>query len=94
MQPKDDSGQLWVDKYRPTSYMDLMGDQRVNRDVLRWVKQWDYCVFKKSVQKESQRDKQLRHYKSAFGVEPKFAAFKKDVKETNDPLLRPEKKVR
>ncbi|KAK4510055.1 uncharacterized protein ATC70_006224 [Mucor velutinosus] len=93
VQPKDDSGQLWVDKYRPTSYMDLMGDQRVNRDVLRWVKQWDYCVFKKSVQKESQRDKQLRHYKSTFGVEPKFAAFKKDVKETNDPLLRPEKKI-
>lgn len=94
VQPKDDSGRLWVDKYRPTSYMDLMGDQRINRDVLRWVKQWDYCVFKKSAQKESQRDKQLRHYKSTFGAEPKFAAFKKDVKETNDPLLRPEKKVR
>ncbi|EPB93080.1 hypothetical protein HMPREF1544_00154 [Mucor circinelloides 1006PhL] len=93
VQPKDDSGQLWVDKYRPTSYMDLMGDQRVNRDVLRWVKQWDYCVFKKSVKKESQRDKQLKHYKSTFGAEPKFAAFKKDIKETNDPLLRPEKKI-
>mgnify|MGYP006867933799 CR=1 FL=1 len=46
-----------------------------------------------SVKKESQRDKQLKHYKSTFGAEPKFAAFKKDVKETNDPLLRPEKKV-
>jgi hypothetical protein len=93
IQPKDDSGQLWVDKYRPTSYMDLMGDQRINRDVLRWVKQWDYCVFKKNVKKESQRDKQLKHYKSTFGAEPKFAAYKKDVKETNDPLLRPEKRV-
>lgn len=93
VQPKDDSGQLWVDKYRPTSYMDLMGDQRINRDVLRWVKQWDHCVFKKNIKKESQRDKQLKHYKSTFGAEPKFAAYKKDVKETNDPLLRPEKKV-
>lgn len=93
IQPKDDSGQLWVDKYRPTSYMDLMGDQRINRDVLRWVKQWDYCVFKKNVKKESQRDKQLKHYKSTFGAEPKFAAYKKDVKETNDPLLRPEKRI-
>ncbi|CEP12140.1 hypothetical protein [Parasitella parasitica] len=93
VQPKDDSGQLWVDKYRPSSYMDLMGDQRINRDVLRWVKQWDYCVFKKSVKKESQRDKQLRQYKSTFGTAPKFAAYKKDVKETSDPLLRPEKKI-
>ncbi|OBZ82340.1 hypothetical protein A0J61_09612, partial [Choanephora cucurbitarum] len=24
---KDQSGQLWVDKYRPTNFMDLMGDQ-------------------------------------------------------------------
>ncbi|KAI8644150.1 hypothetical protein BD408DRAFT_413795 [Parasitella parasitica] len=93
VQPKDDSGQLWVDKYRPSSYMDLMGDQRVNRDVLRWVKQWDHCVFKKSARIESQRDKQLRHYKSTFGITPKFAAYKKDVKETSDPLLRPEKKI-
>lgn len=72
VQPKDDSGQLWVDKYRPTSYMDLMGDQRLNRDVLRWVKQWDYCVFKKKPEQESQRDQQMRQYRKSFGKDPKY----------------------
>ncbi|KAI8084232.1 P-loop containing nucleoside triphosphate hydrolase protein [Gilbertella persicaria] len=90
--PKDESGQLWVDKYRPTHFMDLMGDQRLNREVLRWVKQWDLCVFKRKPTEESQRDQQMRQYKTKFGYEPK--AFKKDIqRDNNDPLLRPEKKI-
>ncbi|KAG2212269.1 hypothetical protein INT47_001628, partial [Mucor saturninus] len=89
---KDVSNKLWVDKYRPTCYMDLMGDQRINREVLKWVKQWDYCVFKRKSAQETQRDKVMRQYKSKFGTEPKFAAYKNMV--TNkDPLLRPEKKI-
>lgn len=39
------SEQLWVDKYRPRSFMELLSDERINRQVLRWVKQWDGCVF-------------------------------------------------
>jgi hypothetical protein len=39
--------QLWVDKYKPRQYVDLVGDEQVNRSVLNWIKEWDYCVFKK-----------------------------------------------
>ncbi|KAG0266796.1 hypothetical protein BG011_000848 [Mortierella polycephala] len=42
---KDSSERLWVDKYRPKKYTDLMGDERVNREVLSWIKEWDQCVF-------------------------------------------------
>jgi DNA polymerase III delta prime subunit len=42
---KDQS--LWVDKYKPKKYVDLVGDEQVNRSVLNWIKEWDYCVFKK-----------------------------------------------
>jgi hypothetical protein len=38
---------LWVDKWKPVEYVDLVGDEYLNRLVLHWVKQWDYCVFKK-----------------------------------------------
>ncbi|PHZ17356.1 P-loop containing nucleoside triphosphate hydrolase protein [Rhizopus microsporus ATCC 52813] len=54
---KDNSGQLWVDKYRPKTYSDLTGDQRLFREVLRWIKQWDFCVFGKQPPQETQRDK-------------------------------------
>ncbi|GAA5794914.1 hypothetical protein HPULCUR_000262 [Helicostylum pulchrum] len=90
---KGESNRLWVDKYRPTCYMDLMGDQRLNRDVLRWVKQWDFCVFKKKPSQETQRDKVMRQYKSTFGTEPKFAAYKTNNSINTDPLLRPEKRI-
>lgn len=36
---------LWVDKYFPRSYMDLLSPEDVNRSVLTWLKQWDRTVF-------------------------------------------------
>lgn len=58
--------------------MELMGDQRLNRDVLRWVKQWDFCVFKRKPSAETQRDKVLRQYRNTFGKDPNFAAYKQN----------------
>ncbi|KAG0222039.1 hypothetical protein BGX31_009398 [Mortierella sp. GBA43] len=55
---------LWVDKYRPTRYSDLMGDERVNREVLSWIKEWDQCVFgrkfKKFIPEHKQQFKEFR----------------------------------
>lgn len=38
-------GALWVDRYRPRRFTDLLGDDRVHREVMAWVKEWDHCVF-------------------------------------------------
>ena len=46
--PTDDpakGGQLWVDKYAPRAFVELLSDERLNRQVLRWVKQWNPVVF-------------------------------------------------
>ncbi|MEW5318683.1 MAG: hypothetical protein WDW38_009885 [Sanguina aurantia] len=37
--------QLWVDKYAPRHFMDLLSDERTNREVVKWVKAWDATVF-------------------------------------------------
>ncbi|KAI3459626.1 hypothetical protein Pfo_016289 [Paulownia fortunei] len=37
--------QLWVDKYAPSSFTELLSDEQTNREVLLWLKQWDSCVF-------------------------------------------------
>lgn len=39
---------LWVDRYRPQRFTDLLGDDRVHREVMTWVKEWEWCVFGKS----------------------------------------------
>ncbi|KAJ2550207.1 Chromosome transmission fidelity protein 18 [Coemansia sp. RSA 1933] len=40
-----EEGALWVDKYRAQSFLDLVSDERTNRAVMQWLKEWDYCVF-------------------------------------------------
>ena len=36
---------LWVEKYSPRSFLELLGDEEINREVLKWLKCWDRCVF-------------------------------------------------
>ncbi|KAI1110837.1 hypothetical protein F5Y14DRAFT_339582 [Nemania sp. NC0429] len=36
---------LWTEKYRARNFMDLVGDDHTNRQVLRWLKRWDPIVF-------------------------------------------------
>ena len=42
-------GSMWVDKYAPKKFTDLLSPDDVNRNVLRWVKLWDFKVFGKPV---------------------------------------------
>jgi len=36
---------LWTDKYRPRQFVELTGNERVARETMLWVKEWDRCVF-------------------------------------------------
>lgn len=36
---------MWTEKYRAKKFTDLVGDERIHRDVLRWLKGWDAIVF-------------------------------------------------
>ncbi|KAL2643607.1 hypothetical protein R1flu_011194 [Riccia fluitans] len=36
---------LWVEKYAPKAFTDLLSEEQTNREVLRWLKQWDSIVF-------------------------------------------------
>ncbi|KAF9115488.1 hypothetical protein BGX27_007617 [Mortierella sp. AM989] len=77
---KDSSERLWVDKYRPKKYTDLMGDERVNREVLSWIKEWDQCVFGRKYKKFTSEYKQQQ--------QQQFKDFRKQ-----DPLGRPDRKI-
>ncbi|KAG5315342.1 CTF18 protein, partial [Pseudoatta argentina] len=47
--------ELWVDKYRPRSYIELLSDETVNRQLLHWLKLWDKIVFKRNVIKPKKK---------------------------------------
>uniref|UniRef100_A0A8C9MTP1 ATPase AAA-type core domain-containing protein n=1 Tax=Serinus canaria TaxID=9135 RepID=A0A8C9MTP1_SERCA len=38
---------LWVDKFTPKRYMELLSDDYTNRCLLKWLKLWDTVVFGK-----------------------------------------------
>jgi chromosome transmission fidelity protein 18 len=49
-QPKTKSRRtlMWTEKYRARHFMELVGDDRTHRQVLKWLKAWDPLVFPKS----------------------------------------------
>lgn len=71
---------MWVDKYRPQIFTDLVGDERVNREVMGWVKEWDQCVFGKKKRKLKRTRKDLEEEEGKPVVE--------------DQWHRPQQKVR
>ena len=40
-----DDAELWVEKYKPKGFVELLSNETVNRDLVKWVKSWDACVF-------------------------------------------------
>ncbi|CAI9740559.1 transmission fidelity 18 homolog [Octopus vulgaris] len=40
---------LWVDKYAPRSYAELLSEENINRSLLHWLKLWDHVVFNKPI---------------------------------------------
>ena len=41
------SDSQWVKKYEPNKFIELLTDEKVNRDILTWLKAWDPIVFQK-----------------------------------------------
>lgn len=48
----DNTADLWVQKYKPNKYLDLLSDESTNRTLLHWLKLWDKVVFNKEVYKK------------------------------------------
>ncbi|XP_035217441.1 chromosome transmission fidelity protein 18 homolog, partial [Stegodyphus dumicola] len=58
---------LWVEKYRPLSYMHLLSEEGINRTLLHWLKLWDKVVFgreKKRKKKNIEPQKEKKFQKT------------------------------
>ncbi|PON63766.1 ATPase, AAA-type, core [Parasponia andersonii] len=88
--------QLWVDKYAPNSFTELLSDEQTNREVLLWLKQWDSCVFGSEVRSTSSEVLSALRRHSTIGQHQKFSGSnfrrnnrgprwnKENLKELND----------
>ena len=55
------STQLWVDKYRPTSFIELLSPADINRTVLSWLLEWDVCVYGRQRNSKRQQQESTQH---------------------------------
>ncbi|KXJ71078.1 hypothetical protein RP20_CCG021555 [Aedes albopictus] len=62
----DQGTTLWVEKYRPKRYVDLLSDETTNRSLLEWLKLWDKVVFGREP-KEKKDTKQLNSFNKKTG---------------------------
>ena len=49
--------ELWVEKFRPRSYVELLSDDGTNRVLLKWLKLWDKVVFGREVRVRNKNKK-------------------------------------
>jgi hypothetical protein len=80
------SKELWTDKYRATKFVDLLGDERVHRDIMRWLKHWDYCVFGRDIPTSSSYQP-----RQPLNDSRKFGAVSNAI--VTDPYHRPPQKI-
>jgi len=78
----DSQTELWVEKFKPKSYIDLLSDDGTNRTLLVWLKLWDKLVFNKEKKVKPQKEE-----------ESKFASSLPEVQEELDSIGRPLQRV-
>jgi chromosome transmission fidelity protein 18 len=49
----NESVDLWVEKYKPKKYLELLSEESINRSLLQWIKLWDKIVFNREIFKKS-----------------------------------------
>ncbi len=71
---------LWTDKYTPNSFIDLLSDDEINRQVLSWLKSWDPIAQNKKlphkfvpIKKEMTIHDNQKPWEMTYDLEDKFA---------------------
>ncbi|CAO1315065.1 unnamed protein product [Diamesa serratosioi] len=58
---------LWVEKYKPKKYIDLLSDESTNRGLLQWLRLWDKVVFNREVIKKDDKTGPLSNFNKRTG---------------------------
>ncbi|KAM7354089.1 chromosome transmission fidelity protein 18 homolog [Cochliomyia hominivorax] len=97
----DKDARLWVEKYKPRKYIDLLSDEMTNRSLLYWLKMWDKVVFGKefkALQANANNNAELNTFNKRTGKFESTGGWRsrktKQFLNTNvDELGRPMQKV-
>ena len=63
-QDANNNSLLWVEKFRPKNFLELLSDDGTNRTLLRWLKLWDKVVFNRDVKRKQTQNDMIESQKS------------------------------
>lgn len=84
--PEEPQKLLWVEKYSPQGYTDLLSEESINRALLHWLKLWDYLVFGKEMaikNKEKKEDQKKYKKKNEPAVLEELDKHKRPLQKVN-----------
>uniref|UniRef100_A0A8C9VEL6 Chromosome transmission fidelity protein 18 homolog n=1 Tax=Scleropages formosus TaxID=113540 RepID=A0A8C9VEL6_SCLFO len=61
---EDTTSRLWVDKFSPAHYTELLSDDFINRCLLKWLKLWDMVVFGREKPTKKVKEQQNSRFKT------------------------------
>uniref|UniRef100_A0A336M1C1 CSON006417 protein n=1 Tax=Culicoides sonorensis TaxID=179676 RepID=A0A336M1C1_CULSO len=88
---------LWVERYKPRKYIDLLSDESCNKNLLKWIKLWDKVVFGRDVRKiDSNNQQKLNTFNKKTGRFEQSGGWMKknrwnlntELDENNRPIQR------
>lgn len=89
---------LWVEKYCPKKYLDLLSDEATNRSLLQWIKLWDKVVFNRDPAKKNIKPGELSNFNKRTGrfeqnggwnrKRPRGNMLNTDLDENNVPVQK------
>ncbi|KAJ1026364.1 hypothetical protein NDA13_003745 [Ustilago tritici] len=84
------TSQMWVDKHRPARFTELLGDERVHREVLGWLKEWDECVFKR---KNHRKERHRQYIQAKYSYSDHANGSNGSDHIWKDPYGRPKERI-
>ncbi|XP_039298444.1 chromosome transmission fidelity protein 18 homolog isoform X2 [Nilaparvata lugens] len=85
--------ELWVEKYRPRRYLDLLSDEGTNKSLLKWLKLWDKVVFNRENKIIAKQKFEKFEDKGKAGGGKFKKKFETELRSELDELGRPHHKV-
>ena len=81
----NNTGLLWVEKFRPKNFLELLSDDGTNRTLLRWLKLWDKLVFNREVKSKKPNEADEKKNIADFNAKPSPTEVILELDEVNRP---------
>lgn len=82
-----ETSELWVERYKPKRYLELLSDESVNRTLLNWLKMWDKIVFNREF-KPRQKIEEKKKDEANVKFPNKFNNFQNELDADGRPQYK------